>query len=93
MPKKQVEAAPEKKPEGPQLPAISTNVMSALGRPEDLLRVHVQQLWDDHYRVNVYVGANAASARVAHSFFVVGDTDGNIVSSTPPITRQYDTAP
>jgi hypothetical protein len=39
--------------------------------------------------VNVLVGAEAASAKVAHSYFLVADLDGNIVESTPTITRRY----
>jgi hypothetical protein len=42
-----------------------------------------------HYRVNVFAGADAVSARVAHSYFIVTDNDGNIVASPPRITRRY----
>jgi hypothetical protein len=62
---------------------------STLGAPGDLLQVQVRLLWADHYRVNVFVGLDAASARVANSFFLVADSDGNITASTPKITRQY----
>jgi hypothetical protein len=68
---------------------IGKQVMHTLGQPDDLHRVQVHQLWEDHYRVNVIVGVDAASARVANSFFLVADGDGNIVASTPQITRQY----
>jgi hypothetical protein len=47
-------------------------------------------LWEDHYRVNVFVGVDAASAKVANSYFLVADIDGNILTSTPKITRQYE---
>lgn len=95
MPRKQqVEVLVEETSERQQLhPAIGTHVMDALGRPGDLFKVHVRQLWEDHYRVNVYVGADAASAKVAHSYFVVGGSDDNIISCTPQITRQYEPAP
>lgn len=96
MPRKQpVEELTEPKREEPQAPppALGAHVLTALGRPDDLLRVHVRELWQDHYRVNVYVGPNAACARVAHSYFVVSDTEGQIVAATPLITRQYGTAP
>jgi hypothetical protein len=46
-------------------------------------------LWKDHYRVNVLVGMDVASAKVAHSYFVIGDSDGNILTSAPQITRKY----
>jgi hypothetical protein len=51
--------------------------------------VQVRSLWGDHYRVNVFVGPDPAMAKVAHSYFLVADGDGNILASTPTITRQY----
>jgi hypothetical protein len=39
--------------------------------------------------VNILVGLDAASAKVAHSYFLVADSDGNVLASTPKITRQY----
>jgi hypothetical protein len=68
---------------------IVGQLLQALGRPAILHRVEVRHLWEDHYRANVYVGADAVSMRVAHSFFVVVDKDGNILASVPHITRQY----
>jgi hypothetical protein len=67
---------------------IGAHVLRALGQPEGLHGVQVRHLWEDHYRVNVLVGVNAASARVAQSYFLVTDGDGNVVASTPPIARQ-----
>jgi hypothetical protein len=51
--------------------------------------VAVLPLWADHYRVNVLTGPDAATARIADSFFVVADGRGNIVRSVPKITRLY----
>lgn len=68
---------------------IGERVMHALGRPTDLLSVQVRKLWDAHYRVNVIVGANAGSVKVAKSYFVVSDSDGNLIAATPKITKQY----
>jgi hypothetical protein len=31
----------------------------------------------------------ASLTKVAHSYFLVADSDGNIVASTPKITKQY----
>ena len=67
---------------------IVGQVMHALGRPAALFRVEVRPLWEDHYRVNVLVGADAASSRIAQSYFLVTDEDGNILASSPKITRQ-----
>ncbi|HYV35707.1 MAG TPA: hypothetical protein VE988_08380 [Gemmataceae bacterium] len=69
--------------------AIETQVMEALGRPGNLHRVQVRQVWEDHYRVNVFVGLDATSATVAHSYFLVADGDGKVVSSNPKIGKRY----
>jgi len=81
----------DRTPPGSQQPGglIGRNVLRALGRPADLRRVQVTRLWEDRYRVNVFVGPDAASARVAHSFFLEADGDGAILASTPGIRRQY----
>jgi hypothetical protein len=68
---------------------IGGQVLLALGRPACLHRVQVRLLWECHYRVNVLVGADAASATVAHSFFLQADANGTIVASTPTIAKQY----
>lgn len=73
-----------------QLAAVIGNrVIHTLGQPGDLHLVQVRHLWEDRYRVNVLVGAEAASAKVLHSYFLVADLDGNIIESAPKITRQY----
>lgn len=69
--------------------AIGKNVVHSLGQPGDLHGVQVRKLWANHYRVNILVGENAASAKVAHSYFLMSDSDGNVVESTPAITRLY----
>jgi hypothetical protein len=69
--------------------AIGKQVMHALGQPGDLHSVQVRHLWGKRYRVNVFVGVDAASAKVAHSYFLVATGDGNIIASTPEITKQY----
>ena len=69
--------------------SIGEQILHLLGRPVGLLTVQVRKLWDNRYRANVFVGADAASASVIHSFFLVADGEGNIVGSTPPIVRAY----
>jgi hypothetical protein len=75
--------------QGQRNAVIGAHVLRALGEPEALHAVQVRHLWDDCYRVNVLVGTGAAFARVAHSYFLVTDGDGNVLASTPRITRQY----
>ena len=68
---------------------IREQVMHTVGEPGDLLTVSVRLLWSKFYRVNVFVGAEIAFARVANSYFLEIDGDGKIVTATPTITRQY----
>jgi hypothetical protein len=69
--------------------AIGQQVIASLGQPDDLHKVLVRRLWENHYRVNVFVGVDEVSNKIAHSYFLVADGDGKIVSSTPKITRKY----
>ena len=68
---------------------ISKHVIHALGGPRNLHRLQVRHLWEDHYRVNILVGEDSASAKVAYSYFLVADTNGNILSSSPQIARLH----
>jgi hypothetical protein len=82
--------AAQDKEEHSQLRAvIGKQVLDALGQPGGLLRTQVRPLWQDHYRANVFVGVDAASAKIVHSYFLVVDSAGTIIASTPKITRQY----
>lgn len=72
-----------------QSSVIVGQLLKNLGRPATLYRVEIRHLWDGHYRANVFIGADAASTRIAHSFFVVADEDGNILASRPDVTRSY----
>jgi hypothetical protein len=68
---------------------LGEQVLHALGEPRNLLRVQVCPVWQQHYRVNVLVGADITSARVAHSYFVESDCDGNIARAVPKIAKLY----
>jgi hypothetical protein len=66
---------------------IGRRVLEALGQRGDGYRAQVRRRWEGHYRVNLLTGADAASTRIAASYFlVVGD--GSILASTPGIARQ-----
>jgi hypothetical protein len=67
---------------------ISDKVLSELGRPDEMFRVQVTCVWGDNYRVNVFVGPDLASLKVAHSYFLKADGNGKILSS-PAIERVY----
>lgn len=68
---------------------IREQVLHVLGEPGSLLKVQVRRLWEDHYRVNVLVGASLACASIANSFFLRVDSEGKIVDARPKILKQY----
>ncbi len=68
---------------------IATKVVQSLGSPADLLKVQVRPLGRNRYRVNVFVGKDAASGRIADSFFLTADDRGKILTSSPEIARLY----
>ncbi len=68
---------------------IREQVIHALGKPTDLRNVQVRKVGKDHYRVNVNVGDNAGSVRVANSYFLEIDSTGCLIAATPKITKQY----
>jgi hypothetical protein len=68
---------------------IGKQVIHALGEPGGRHQVQVRHLWNDCYRVNVLVGEDAQSARIAHSYFIVTDDAGTVLTATPTIRRQY----
>jgi hypothetical protein len=69
--------------------SVQRAVLVALGRPPDLYGVAVRPLWENRYRVNVLVGPDPTSVRIAHSYFVEAGEAGDILSATPRITRLY----
>jgi hypothetical protein len=92
--KEERKQADQRTQEGGLLEAvIRDNVMSRLGRPPDLHHVQARQLFGGSYRVNVFVGGDAASAKVAHSYFLEADGDGKILTSSPALTREYHARP
>jgi hypothetical protein len=68
---------------------IGEQVVHLLGTPEDLLKVQVRGVGGDRYRVNVFVGKDATSGRIAHSYFLTADGEGNILTSSPRVARVY----
>jgi hypothetical protein len=68
---------------------IEQHVSRALGLPKGLHKVQIRPLWGRCFRVNIVVGTEAASAKIAHSYFLVTDDLGSVVASTPAIVRLY----
>ena len=76
-------------PRESQKALIRGQVVRSLGTPSDMLKVQVHPVGQDSFRVNVFVGKSASTARIADSFFLTADDHGNIVTSSPPIVRLY----
>ena len=68
---------------------IGEQVMHTLGEPGNLLKVQVRPLWENYYRVNVFVGKDGAFATISNSYFVQAGSDGTIVTTTPKLLKQY----
>ena len=68
---------------------VCDQVLSALGRPKEPHRIQARCVWGDFYRVNLFVGPDTASFKVAHSFFLHADGDGKILTSSPMVTKHY----
>jgi hypothetical protein len=68
---------------------IKTQVVHSLGTPSDLLSVQVRPVGGERYRVNVVVGKDVSASRIPNSYFLTADADGNILTSSPKIDRQY----
>jgi hypothetical protein len=68
---------------------IGDQVIQALGKPPGLQQVQVRSLWEGHYRVNVLVGGDITSLKIANSYFVQADGEGNILESDPRVMKLY----
>jgi hypothetical protein len=68
---------------------LGEQVLRLVGAPKDLYKVQVRSLWGSFYRANLLTGPDPASVKIAQSYFLQIDGEGNIVSSTPKMTRQY----
>jgi hypothetical protein len=66
---------------------IGEQVVHTLGELNSLHKVQVCRLWNDRYRVNIFIGPNPLSVKIANSYFVEVDSNGNIVASRPRITK------
>jgi hypothetical protein len=67
---------------------ISGHVLRALGGPGGKGRVEVRPLWGGYYRVNVVVGDGPGCFTIARSYFLRTDGAGNVLESTPKLTKQ-----
>jgi len=62
-------------------------VLKILGKPKDFLKIQAIHLYDNRYRVNVWVhGANGA--KIIDNFFIKSN-DGSILSCDPALNKKY----
>ena len=79
----------ERREDGLLEAVVGDNVLFELGQPAGMHRLQVNRVWGDNYRVNVFLGADPVSFKVAHSFFLRADGNGKILACCPPIVRTY----
>ncbi|MBY0589342.1 hypothetical protein K2X85_19375 [bacterium] len=70
---------------------IADRVFERLGRPRDLFRIQIRNVWGDKFRVNVYRETDATQAlprvEMTDSFFVT--TDHETMTTRPAIEKKY----
>lgn len=73
---------------------IAVSLIQKLGRPKELHMVRVIPLWNNNYRINVWVNVRGEQPifdqrRISDSFFVVCNEAGDIVEGRPEIEKRY----
>jgi len=66
-------------------PNLEQQILVALGKPPNFLKIECRNLHDNQYRCNVWVKDPETGNKIAHSFLF--KVEGNTIS--PPITRKY----
>lgn len=71
------------------------NILEELGTPPGFLQIDAKPLWDNRYRVNIWVEYEdkiyqVVRKQISDSFFVVTSDGGEIIRSSPEIKRKYD---
>lgn len=76
---------------------VGSEIMSLLGAPSKFVRVDARRVGNRAFRVNVHVEHRDESelcvfqqTRIAHSFYVEVDGDGDVMTTQPPIRRIYE---
>ena len=65
------------------------SIFEVLGKPSNYLAHKVSPLWDDRYRVNIYVQEKGEGSefvkqiRISDSFFVRATPEGKIIQISP----------
>ncbi len=68
---------------------VGVQVLRVLGRPSNLRAIIVRPLWENRYRVNIYLGDDLLTATIANSYFLTTDDDGIIRTVNPRLAKEY----
>lgn len=66
---------------------IIKQIVEKLGRPKNLIKFTVTNVYDNRYRINAFV--NPERPTISDSFFVRISSVGEIVYANPDIVRKY----
>ena len=69
-------------------PMIKEIVLKILGKPKDFMKIDTINVYDNRYRVNIWVKGNNG-AKISDNFFVKFE-NGQIVSCDPPLNKKYE---
>lgn len=67
---------------------IKEIVLKILGKPKDFMKIDAINVYDNRYRVNIWV-KNDNGAKISDNFFVKFDS-GQIISCDPPLNKKYE---
>lgn len=68
------------------LSKIRSQVVGTLGEQDCFQHIQVRRLWENRYRVNVLAGSSSLCVEILHSFFVISDDEGTILTSLPEMS-------
>ena len=68
--------------------AVKDIVLKILGKPKDFLKIDAINLYDNRYRVNIWVKEDGRGAKIIDNYFIKF-TDGQIVGCEPPLNKKY----
>jgi hypothetical protein len=70
---------------------VRTNVFKALGKPDNMIRINLVNVYDNRWRMNIWrkLGESGGIVRstISDSFFLQVDDQGGIIS--PVIEKKY----
>lgn len=68
---------------------ITKSILNLLGKPKDLRKVGIYNVYGTRYRVNIFREISDNQIRITESFFVIAKPNGEIATSSPKIEKIY----